>query len=101
MGMFTQILLGLFSAFSLQAPQDTFQQGIAPGPNVVNIKPLSTHVETWCYASAECTGSPVKDVPLTQCKGEHQGVRLVVVYDVSGKVKKRGPCISGDLLAPF
>lgn len=99
--MTTQSLILLVSTFFFQAPVGELHKGAKVEQKVADLRPLLTHVETWCYASARCTGSPVKNVPLSQCKGEHQGVRLVVVYDATGKVKKRGPCISGDLLAPL
>lgn len=59
---------------------------------------LPTHVETWCYANRKCTGAAQKVSAPSMCKGEHSGVRTVVVSDMSGKLVKRGKCVPGNLL---
>lgn len=32
------------------------------------------------------------------CKGEHTGVRTIVVRDFDGQIVKRGKCVPGNLL---
>lgn len=95
-GMITTCIALLLSIFSVDAGAAPITGPILEGIKVKPAAKFSTHVETWCYGDDKCAGSPAKGVPLSQCKGEHQGVRLVVVYDVGGGVKKRGPCMAGD-----
>ncbi len=87
------MLITLFS-FLAPPPPGSVPDGIRKGPNPRG----RTHVETWCYGNSKCTGGAQKVETMSQCKGEHKGVRLVIVYDNSGKIFKNGACIPGEFI---
>lgn len=91
------LLFAVLSAFAVGEPG---KLPLIDNPIVLSGKrpTLPTHVETWCYANVKCTGAAQKVSAPSMCKGEHSGVRTVVVRSGSGKVVKRGKCVPGDLL---
>lgn len=87
-------ILSLFAFVSTLLGLPPIQEG-----GVVEKVPykVPTTLETRCYSDEKCRGGYSVVKVASQCKGEHHGVRLVIIYTYPwGKKEKRAPCVPGE-----